>query len=420
MDAVRQTAMLALVEVHEKGAYSNIALKKELAKKKDFSDKDRYFATALFYGVIDKQLTLDYIIKKYSKLKLKKLSAYILTILRMGIYQLLFMDKVPDSAAVNESVKLSQRYGHKASANYVNGVLRSVARGGIEYPKEGNEYLSVKYSFPMWLTDMWVKDFGYDFTEQLMQAFSKNPPLILRPNILKTTAEELAAKLDGEVIDGGAVKCRGFDIAKNPLYRDGYFSVQDKAAMDAAVVLDPQAGETIIDICAAPGGKTTHIAELMGNKGRVLAFDLYEHKVELIRKNAARLGIDIIDAKVQDAAVFDKSLAKSADRVLCDAPCSGLGIIGRKPEIKWNRTEALDEFPKLQSTIVKNCAEYVRDGGVLVYSTCTINRAENEGVADKLLQDNKDFEKIYEKTYYPHIDNTDGFYICKMKRKDNA
>lgn len=422
MDIVRESAMKALCAVERDGAYSNLALKSELAGKKDFSEQDRYFVTAIFYGVIDKKLTLDYAIEKYSKIKLKKLSVYILTILRMGIYQLLFMDKVPPSAAVNESVKLARRYGHSASAGYVNGVLRSVSRSGIEYPEGRNEYLSVKYSFPMWLTKMWINDFGYEFTENMMTAFSKSPKLTLRPNTLKVTAEELSEKLSkyGAQNDGVCVKCSGFDIEKNKLYKDGYFSVQDRAAMDAVFVLDPHGGENIIDMCAAPGGKTAHIAELMKNRGKITAFDLYTHKTELIKKNAKRLGIDIIDVLVRDAAVTDDSLIKTADRVLCDVPCTGLGIIGRKPEIKWNRAESFDELYKIQAAVLRNGAAYLKDGGTLVYSTCTINKAENEIQTAGFLEENPCFEKIYEKTYYPHIDNTDGFYICKMKRKDYA
>ena len=417
MDAVREAALKTLYEVEKNGAYSNIALKNELALN-SFSDRDRHFATSIVYGVIDKKLTLDYVIKHYSKIKLKKLSPYILLILRMGIYQILFMDKIPDNAAVNECVTLAKRYGHKASSGYVNGVLRSVIRGGVEYPKDKEKYLEVKYSYPEWLVKMWLDDFGYEFTEQLMEAFSKPAELTLRPNTLKITAEELCEKLlqyNARVSDG-AVICDGFDIAKSDLYKDGYFSVQDKAAQAAAVLLAPKPEDIVIDMCAAPGGKTTHMAELMENKGEILAFDIYEHKTELIEKNAQRLGIDIIKTRVFNAAERDESLIKTADCVLCDVPCSGLGIIGRKPEIKWNRPEDLSSLYETQKRILTNGAAYVKDGGTIVYSTCTINRRENEETISAFLSQNKDFEKEFEKTYYPHIDNTDGFYICRLKR----
>ena len=417
MDAVREAALKTLYEVEKNGAYSNIALKNELAGK-GFSDRDRHFATSLVYGVIDKKLTLDYVIGRYSKIKLKKLSPYILLILRMGIYQILFMDKIPKSAAVNESVTLAKRYGHKASSGYVNGVLRSVIRGGIEYPKDKEKYLEVKYSYPDWLVKMWLDDFGYEFTERLMEAFSNPPELTLRANTLKITAEELCKKLSqyGARVSDGAVICDGFDIAKSELYKDGYFSVQDKAAQEAAKVLNPKPDDMVIDMCAAPGGKTTHMAELMENKGEILAFDIYEHKAELIEKNAQRLGIGIIKTRVSDTAECDKTLIKSADCVLCDVPCSGLGIIGRKPEIKWNRPEDLSGLYEIQKRILENGAAYVKENGAIVYSTCTINRRENEDVITVFLAENTEFEKEFEKTYYPHIDKTDGFYICRLKR----
>ena len=417
MDAVREAALKTLYEVEKNGAYSNIALKNELAGK-DFSNRDRHFITSLVYGVIDKKLTLDYVIERYSKIKLKKLSSYILLILRMGIYQILFMDKIPDNAAVNECVTLAKRYGHKASSGYVNGVLRSVIREGVEYPKDKKRYLEIKYSYPDWLVKMWLDDFGYEFTEQLMVAFSKPAELTLRPNALKITAEELCEKLSqyGARVSDGAVICDGFDIAKSDLYKNGYFSVQDKAAQEVAKTLNPKPNDTVIDMCAAPGGKTTHMAELMDNRGEILAFDIYPHKTELIEKNAKRLGIDIIKARVFNAAERDETLIKSANCVLCDVPCSGLGIIGRKPEIKWNRPEDLTGLYETQRRILDNGAAYVKTGGAIVYSTCTINRRENEETINAFLAENKDFEKEFEKTYYPHIDNTDGFYICRLKR----
>ncbi len=417
MDAVRETALKTLYETDINGAYSNIALKNALAGE-NFSDRDRAFVTSLVYGVIDKEITLDHVIGQYSKIKLKKLSPYILLILRMGIYQILFMDKIPDSAAVNESVTLAKRYGHKASAGYVNGVLRSVIRGGIEYPKDKNRYLEIRYSYPEWIVKKWVSDFGYEFTESLMKAFERPARLTLRPNTLKTNAPQLCRLLAeyGAEESDGAVMCRGFDIAKNDLYKNGYFSVQDKAAQDAVKVLAPKRGYKVIDMCAAPGGKTAHMAEMMGNDGEILAFDIYPHKAELIDKNAARLGIDIIKTEVCDAAEHDPRLDGSADRVLCDVPCSGLGIIGRKPEIKRARHEDLPELYKIQRRVLDNGAAYVKPGGTLVYSTCTIDRRENEGRISEFLAENGGFEKEYEKTYYPHIDNTDGFYICGLKR----
>lgn len=418
MKNARETAMRVIYAVEFDGAYSNMALKKALSS--DMINQDKAFVTTLVYGVIDKKVTLDYIISRYSKLKLKKISKYILIILRMGIYQLMFMDKVPESAAVNESVKLAKRYGHGASAGFVNGVLRSVIKTDIEYPSEKNEYLSVKYSFPLPLCEKWAADFGYEFTEELLQSFGEEPQLNLRPNTLKTTASELCEGLNKNgieaVIKDNYIVSKGFDIASDPLYKDGLYTVQDAAAMQAAIMLAPQKGETVIDMCAAPGGKTTHMAELMENEGRIYAFDVHEHKIELIKKNAERLGITIIEASISDGAVHESRFDGKADKVLCDVPCSGLGIIRRKPEIKWNR-EDISNLPAIQHRILANGAEYLKTGGEIVYSTCTIEKEENEAVTGRFLAERKGFEKVYEKTFYPHIDNTDGFYICKMKRK---
>ena len=220
--------------------------------------------------------------------------------------------------------------------------------------------------------------------------------------------------INAEVYDGYIVS-DGFDISADSLYNDGYYTIQDSAAMQTAKVLAPCEGDTVIDMCAAPGGKTTHIAELMNNKGKIYAFDVHEHKIELIKKNAERLGITIIEPKLSDGCKIDESMINTADKILCDVPCSGLGIIGRKPEIKWNRAEDND-LPKIQRQILDNASKYLKINGEIVYSTCTIEKEENEAVTDSFTADNENFEKVFEKTFYPHIDNTDGFYICKMKR----
>ena len=237
--------------------------------------------------------------------------------------------------------------------------------------------------------------------------------------MLKINAQELAERLTQKGINAktgeNCVECSGFDIANDSLYLEGYYTVQDKAAMAAAIALAPQSGETVIDMCAAPGGKTTHIAELMQNQGKVLAFDIYEHKVELIYKNAQRLGLDIISAQLKDASVLDEALIESADRVLCDVPCSGMGILRRKPDIKWNRKED-DSFYQIQKKILENASKYLKKGGEILYSTCSIEKEENEEVTNKFLAENENFQRLYEKTYYPNIDGTDGFYICKMKK----
>ena len=414
----REAALKTLYEIEYNGAFSNIAVKNML-KNQSMTIQEKGFYTRLVYGTLDKKITLDYIIEKFSKIKLKKLSKYIHLILRMGIYQLKYMDYVPDSAAVNESVKLARRYGHGASAGYVNGLLRNVSKNDIKYPDSGVNYLSVKYSFPIEMCLKWVNDFGYDFTEDLLRSFESEPILILRPNTLKISADELADKFNKKgiksVSENGYVRSEGFDIAEDNMYINGMYTVQDYAAMQAAIVLDPQSGSTVIDMCAAPGGKTTHIAELMQNRGTIYAFDVYEHKVELIKKNTKRLGIDIIKAKLKDATVFDEALKQSADKILCDVPCTGTGIIRRKPDIKYTRIND-GSITDIQKKILDNASQYLKSGGELVYSTCSIEKEENEGITGEFLLNNTGFEKIYEKTMYPNIDGCDGFYICKIRK----
>lgn len=411
----REIALKAIYSVEFEGAYSNMALKKSLADR-DISDADKRLITNIVYGVISRKLTLDYVISKHSKIRLKKISKYNLIILRMGLYQIMYMDKIPESAAVNESVKLAKIYS-KRSSGFVNGVLRSCLREKTEIPKDD---LSVKYSFPKWLCDRWEADFGRSFTEELMAALCKTPKLTLRANTLKITPEMLKKTLDkrglNPVLNKFSIECDGFDVAMDNLYKNGYYTPQDRAASETALALEPKKGDTVIDMCAAPGGKTTHIAELMENEGEILAFDIYEHKIKLIEENAKRLGIDIIKARIADGTVFDKSLEGTADRALCDAPCSGLGIIRRKPDIKWNgeMTAALN---KIQKAVLENGGRYVKNGGILVYSTCTVDRRENEDITSEFLARHSEFEKAFEKTFYPNIDGTDGFYICKMKKR---
>jgi 16S rRNA (cytosine967-C5)-methyltransferase len=337
----------------------------------------------------------------------------------------MYTDKIPQSAAVNESVKLAKKHGRKGTDRFVNAVLRSFCRDDcrVEYPSDKTDYLSIKYSFPKNITEKWLSDYGFSDTERLMASLIEPPKLMLRANTLKITAEELVKKLcdygiNSHITEGALISADGFDIAKNKLYKEGYFSVQDRGAYNAALALAPKENETIIDMCAAPGGKTTHIAELQKDTGRIIACDVHEHKIKLINESAARLGIHSIEARLADGSVKDETLIKSADRVLCDVPCSGWGIVRRKPDIKLGRNDT-SELPKLQLAILKNAAEYVKDSGIIVYSTCTINKDENEKVTDELVKDGS-FKKLYEKTFMPYNDGSDGFYICKLEREGDT
>lgn len=418
----RETALLALYKIEYEGAYSNMAVKDALSIA---DGRDKGLITQLVYGVIRRKLTLDYIISRYSKTKLKKLSKYLLLILRMGVYQIYFTDKIPQSAAVNESVKLAKRYCPK-SAGFANAILHSVirGRGSLEYPKEKKEFLSVKYSFPKEIVELFSE---FDFCEELLCSLNKEPETTVRVNRLKS-GEKLLIDGENSPLYEYAKVLKSIDLANAEDYKCGRIIAQDIAAMMAAEALSPKPGEVLIDMCAAPGGKTTHLAELMGDSGKIYAFDIHPHKIEIIKKNAERMGISIIDAAVGDAGKVNEDLLGLADKVLADVPCSGLGIIRRKPDIKWNK-EDISGLPEIQYRILENAARYLKPGGELVYSTCTLNKCENEDVVCRFLEENKDFEFVKIQipgplmrendgyiTLYPNKDGTDGFFISKIKR----
>ena len=435
MKNARDLAMHILYDIEYNGAYSNMALKNAFSKNRDLSPVDKGFITRLVYGVVSKKLTLEYIISQYSKIKLKKISKYILIILKMGIYQLKFMDKIPESAAVNESVKLAKRYGHGASAGFANGLLHTVTRSDVIYPDDKIERLSYEHSYPLVLVRKWCDDFGFDFTKELLVEMNKDPKITLRVNTLKTTAKELVENNQNFKISPlceDALICDGFDVGNSEIYKNGEVIAQDISAMMASTVLSPKSGEKVLDICAAPGGKTTHIAQLMKNKGEVIACDVHKHKIKLIEENKKRMGLEIIKPRLMDATKLNPDFIEQFDKVLADVPCSGYGIIKRKPDIKW-KNENLDDILKIAKEILTNASKYVKIGGELVFSTCTINREENEDRLKQFLKDNENFETVditnhlplelrHETTkdgyvtFYPNKDSVDGFFIAKMKR----
>lgn len=451
IDIPRETAVKILYDIDKNGAYSNISLGKHLDNGK-LKDIDRAFITELVYGILKWKLTIDFIISRFSKIKLKKISPWILNILRTGVYQIIFTDKVPVSAACNESVKLAKKYGHAASSKYVNGVLRNISRNkdAIKYPdKKGNlsEFLSIKYSHPLWMVDEWLKRHGEEFTEELLKSNNETPHFTIRANTLKISRDSLKKILEedgfevefGQYLDEALIIKNPKSLQRMDAFNKGYFQVQDESSMLAGRVLNPKPGDFVLDVCSAPGGKTTHLAQLMDNRGRIVARDIYEHKIELINQAVKRLGIGIIETEVFDATLFDEKLEGRVDKVLVDAPCTGLGIIRRKPDIKWAREkEDKNEIIKLQKKILYTSSKYVKKGGIIVYSTCTIEPEENENIIEEFLKDNKDFylenpwESLPEKIrdlfknvngkreyiqLYPNKHNVDGFFIAKLKKR---
>ncbi len=439
----RKIAARVLDDIETNGAYINIALEKALSDG-ELKPYEKGFVSELVHGVTERRITIDYVISEFSSVKLYKIAPKVLTALRIGVYQLMFMDKVPPSAAVNESVKLAKKYGGQRVGGYANGVLRNIERNknNIPYPTDDLRRLSVYYSYPVEIVNMFLDEFGVEFTESMLFANCEKRPLTLRCNQLKISAENLVDSLNNEGVDAKVYQNSRFpnlncgievDKIKNiktlQSFKNGEFYVQDIAAMLVAEVLNPKENSVVIDMCAAPGGKTTHIAEKMHNKGKVLAFDIYEHKLNLINDNANRLGISICETHLQDATKLNEKYIDFADYVLVDAPCSGFGIIGKKPDIKYQRKpEDVVALADISLSILKNAGKYVKQGGTLVFSTCTIMKAENEEVIMKFLQEaNEGFylEAIDEVaienqgfiTLYPHVDKVDGFFICKMKKR---
>mgnify|MGYP001156610239 FL=1 len=374
------------------GGYSNLILDSALRNSR-LDQRDKAFAAALFYGTLERRITLDREIARFCSRPLEKLTPAVLESLRLGFYQILYMDSVPDSAAVSESVELVKALGAASASGFVNGVLRSFLRSGgkIDFGAlSPMERLSAEYAAPLWLCEMWTAEYGPERAENALRASLGAPPVWIRVNSLRTDAAELTALLAAEGIPAEAC---GFlpDALKTACaapdgtdcYKKGLFHVQDISSQLCVAALDPKPGERVYDCCAAPGGKTFTAAERMGSTGELLAGELHPKRAALIGEGAARLGLTNVKTAVGDASVYDEALGVF-DKILCDVPCSGLGVIRRKPEIRFKKPEDLSGLPEIQFSIASNAARYLAPGGVLVYSTCTLSRAENEAVTERL------------------------------------
>ena len=422
----REIILKSIYKIEENGGYFNHILSDALSEA---DACDRGFVTEIVYGVIKNKLALDHIIMQFSSVKLKKMTPWVKNILRMGIYQMYYMDKIPHSAACNESVKLSKKYAHAAAGRFINGVLRNVSRNidSISFPDKNTpeEYLSVKYSFPLWLTEKLYSQYGFEKTESFMAESNKSHSVNLRVNPLKTTPKELIARLSGEgisaeispIFDGCLTVSGKINIDSSPSYKDGLYSLQNISSYEAVNILAPQKGDFILDICAAPGGKSCAAAEMMANEGKILSFDIHPHKIDLIDNSAKRLGIHIITASVHDGCDELSQYTKKADKVILDAPCSGIGVIHKKPDIKWTRQDSdISELSRIQHNLIETACNYVKSGGILLYCTCTVLKEENNDIVSAFLDTHKDFSLVSEKQILTGENGESGFYICKMKR----
>ncbi|MGO1041503.1 16S rRNA (cytosine(967)-C(5))-methyltransferase RsmB [Clostridioides difficile] len=439
MDA-REIGFKVLCDIEKNNNYSNIAINKHF-KNLEISDMDRGLATELIYGVIENKYYLDYIINKLSKIKVKKMSTYVKIFLRMGTYQILFLNSISDYAAVNETVKLSKKYDKKSSG-FINAILRNEIRNKdtiMDITEEDSvKYLSIKYSYNSWIIKNWIDNFGQEFTEDLLEANNEKPSIYIRTNTLKISREELIEKLNQEGIMclkvpmvEEAIKVEKLkNIENNELFKAGLFTIQDISSMIVGKVINPKEDSLILDVCSAPGGKSTHLATLMNNTGQVIARDIFEHKLKLIKATVNRLGLKNVCIEGFDASEIDENSINKFDYVLADVPCSGLGIIRRKPEIKYKKEEELEDITSIQKKILENASKYVKIGGTLVYSTCTVQDMENINIITSFIEENNNFELTpidtvnvdldnQDKGYlkiYPNIHGIDGFFIAKLKR----
>ncbi len=432
MDINRHCAVVTLVQVDKDGAYSNLTLNKNIRAMKPSAPS---FVRELVYGVLENRIYIDYILGRFIKTGVSKVDKTDINILRAGIYQLKFMDSVPEYAAIDESVTLSKKLC-KGKDKFINGVLRNYLRDGdkIGLPnpeKNLSLHLSIKYSYHIDIVNLWLNEYGAGFTELLLKAGNETPRISARVNLLKTTKSEAKTQLEllGFVCEESAdtpecLYIKGADITETTLFKEGMLYIQDESSMRAINMLNPQKGQDVIDMCAAPGGKTLFMAEKMKNQGRIIAKDIHQHKLDLMLKAAESHGIAIIHASVGDATVTDEELVETADIVLADVPCSGLGVVRRRPEMKYKPYDSIfAKLPELQLGILETSGRYVKPGGILMYCTCTISRSENQMVIEKFLQQNPNFMPVgmgngqsqgAELKLYPHVDGIDGFYAYKM------
>ena len=431
IDKAREIALKTLYKIDKEQAYSNIVLNDEIKQNRNkINDKDIGLISEIVYGVTTWKLTIDEIIKKYSKIRLKKISPWILNILRMGTYQIIFLDKIPKSAAVNESVNLAKRYGHASSSNFTNAILRKIEKEDYEeffQIKDDVERISKTTSMPVWIIEELMKNNTIEEVEEICKNLNLRPEIIIRINKLKTTKEEIMRKLEEANIEYREIPdMEDFlvlnkikNIENSSLFKEGLFTVQDASAGLTVIVLNPQEDENVLDACSAPGGKTTYIAELMHNKGKIEAWDIHEHRTKLVEKNAERLGIKIINTDVKNSAEYEEKYKEKFDRILLDVPCMGIGVIKRKPDIKWQRKkEDIEEISQLQSKILETCSKYLKRGGYLVYSTCSILKGENEDIVNDFIKNNSDFEIVKNGLFNIKPDKEkDGFFICKLHKK---
>ena len=426
----REAALEVLTVCRKADAWADGALKSAL-RRGNLDRREAALAAALTYGVLQNRMLLDFRIARYCKNGLRGLEPVILDILRIGACQILLMDRIPPSAAVNQAVEMTKAHRRPRAAGLVNAILRSLSREKDMLPPV--EDLSIQYSHPKWLVDTYISLLGREEAERALAENNRPVPMSIQRNPLRCSRGELEAELPAAKPHPWLPDCYHLsgtgDLEQLPAFQEGRFFVQDAAAKLVSLVSGCQRGDTVVDVCAAPGGKSFAMAIAMGNAGDILACDIHANKLRQVEYGAARLGITCIRTLQADGRLFRPELEESADVVVCDVPCSGLGIIRKKPDIRYKQADELVRLPEIQGAILANAASYVKPGGVLLYSTCTILPRENEQVVDAFLEKNSRFarepfslpdpigETAGEITLWPQRHQTDGFYICKLRKQ---
>ncbi len=447
---IRALALECLMEINENGKYIHHILRAVLDKYQYLEKQERAFLNRLVEGTLERQIELDYVLNAFSKVRVAKMKPLIRSLLRMSLYQLMYMDAVPDSAVCNEAVKLAKKRGFGQLSGFVNGLLRNIARNREEvaYPDRKSDpsaYLSVRYSMPEWIVLKWIHTYGIEKTENILKAFYQDYPLAVRTNQTRISTEKLKKQLldEGagyaepipkygnwmdkahpslvsayERISKYALLLSGIDyLGDFPSFQRGEFYIQDVSSMLAAETAEPKKGDYCIDVCAAPGGKSTHLAELLDGTGMVEARDLTEYKVGLMEENRIRQGLVNLKSVCMDASCFDEASVGNADILICDLPCSGLGVLGKKPDIRYKMTEDLqEELVELQRKILSTVYPYLKVGGTLIYSTCTINQSENEENVKWLLETHPMLSLEFMQQLFPQEAGSDGFFLAKLKK----
>ncbi|HIK37696.1 MAG: 16S rRNA (cytosine(967)-C(5))-methyltransferase [Geminocystis sp.] len=448
----RQVAFLALQEFYQHHAYGDVALERIL-QNYPTEAKDRHLASELVYGILRRKRTLDSLINQLGTKKASSQPLPLRIILQIGLYQLRYLEKIPPFAAVDTSVELAKANGLGKLAPVVNAILRNYIRKSstqepLVLPTDRIAHLGVKYSFPDWIVSLFQKQFGGSLTEELLQWFNQTPTIDIRVNILLTTREKLQETLQEEGIETETIpylpqalriKSPAGNLAETSLFKSGWFTIQDGSAQLVTHFLNPQPGEIVIDACAAPGGKTTHMAELMGDRGKIIAVEYHPQRLAKIQENVQRLGLTSVEIHQGDSRHLNQ-WEGMADRVLIDVPCSGLGILHRNPDIRWLRKpQQIQHLTELQGQLLENCSKWVKKGGILVYSTCTLNQAENEAIILRFLQSHPQWQwetkndelcqiswLLSEKkgrtesmvTILPPLHHLDGFFMAKLRKGD--